>query len=136
MGYAIRGRIKGENLTAEELQVSAALSGRYCFDPDRTEATDFIPTRVLFGMYLRHMSAGGTPAVLNPTQFGVALRRVFGIDASPKCRRWYHGRKEMGYCHVRGAFSIRSHDGPGNPNLRRERAPISEAERGECVMAA
>lgn len=103
MGYAIRLARKTTELLPEEVEIKDAL-GAYCFDPALTSCLDFVPTRILHAAYLQHVAGAARPAtLLNATQFGVALRKTFGIAADRKTRRLYQGRKEMGYCYVRMA---------------------------------
>lgn len=114
-------------LLPEEQQVCEALKA-FTFDPERTSVNDFTPTRMLFDAYLRFISQTGNgpdaPEVLNPKQFGAALRRAFNLSGDRHTRRRIEGRLTMGYLHVRGPGSVIAHFGPGNPNLMR-RTPVA-----------
>lgn len=116
MAYPLRHRSSSEYMTPEECNVFDALKG-YCFEPEDTSLCDFCPTHVLYQTYLDFMDAGGFAEILNSTQFGVALRRVFDIAPERKTRRTYRGRNSVGYYHVRGPESIVTREGRGNPNL-------------------
>jgi hypothetical protein len=113
---------------AEVRHVKAAL-GDYAFD---AEFTDFVPTSVLYDAYKRYAarlnaSERESSSVLNPTQFGVAIRLAFSIDPDRSCRRHYNGRKMMGYCNVRGPGSVVTYERSGNPNFRSKRTGHSKS---------
>lgn len=119
MGYCIRHAGKTDRMTPEEEQVFDALH-RFTFIIEDTTPCDFAPTNVLYEIYQRYArrsdySRGESAAVLNEREFGVALRRVFDLDAGRKTRRTHRGRHTWGYIHVRGPGSIVSHDSRGRP---------------------
>lgn len=119
MGYCIRHAGKSDRMTPEEESVFEALHG-FTFLMEDTKPTDFTPTDTLYEMYKRYaqrsnFATGRFAPTLNVKEFGVALRRVFDLDASRKTRRTCRGRNVWGYVHVRGPGSIVSHDSRGRP---------------------
>lgn len=81
MAYPIRNKLKpSHRLLPEEWAVMDALA-RYDWDTGKPE--DFVPMSVIYGDYLRCVP--NRP--LTPTQFGVALRRVFGLRPDQSSRR-------------------------------------------------
>jgi hypothetical protein len=123
MAYPLRNKFKGEALWPEEEQVQAALAA-YTFDTDETDALDFMPTAVLYDVYLKYfgqfVKSADRPEMLNPQKFGVALRRVFALTQERQTQRRVMGKPMMGYIGVKGPGSIRSQNGPGNPDFLRE----------------
>jgi hypothetical protein len=124
--YPIQGKLRpAETLLPEEQQVIKALR-HYCFDLERTTCRDFTPTFVLYEAYRKlraeYIDSADAPDLLNPTQFGIALRRVFEIDAERKAHRRYQGKMRWGYLGVKGPDSAIVQRGPGNPWLIRARA--------------
>lgn len=118
MAFAIRANLRSADALADVRLIRQALA-EYTFDPKRTAFTDFVPTITLYETYTRFAKKSDkTAPMLNATQFGVAVRLAFAINASRSCRRFYNGRRMMGYCHVRGPGSVVTHEKPGNPNFR------------------
>lgn len=122
MPYPLRRnqRTNSEYMTPEESQLWEALR-HFCFEPEQTSITDFCPTDVLYQTYRAFMVQGGFAEILNQTEFGVALRRVFDIEPERKTRRICQGVHTWGYYHVRGPGSVVTHNGPGNPRLQHAR---------------
>lgn len=87
-------------LTPEELDVRDALKV-YEWNEDCSTPDDFVPTRVLYGVYAAYIEQWGKHA-LTPTQFGCALRRAFGLDPGRKARRRIGGGPAInGYTFVK-----------------------------------
>ena len=119
MPYRIRQAVRSDYMSLEEGLVFDALKG-WSFDPSKATILDFVPTRILFELYRAHArefdyTASEEAVVLNATQFGVALRRVFDISADRRVMRTYQGRKEYGYYYVKGPGSIVSQSTSGRP---------------------
>lgn len=126
MSYPLQRKYKTEWPTPEEEQVLQALKD-YCFDPEKTAVTDFVPTRVLYGVYLKFVdqydftaASADFPDKLDEKQFGAALRRVFHLEDDRQTRRRIGGRLTMGYFYVKGPASITVNNGPGNPSFKRK----------------
>lgn len=118
-------------MTPEEAQVYESLAPHYCFDLEQVGLCEVTPTNVLYEYYLKHLreSFADPGSALNPTQFGVALRRVFDVDPDRRVRLRIEGKREWGYRHVRGPHSVRMNENRGNPNFRRQREPVLLATR-------
>jgi hypothetical protein len=84
----------------EELDIREALKA-YDWDLRYNSVDDFVPTRVLYQAYSAFTENWKKPT-LNPTQFGCALRRAFGLDPDRKSRRRVGGGPPInGYTFVK-----------------------------------
>ena len=107
MGYNPRHRYKTYQLSPEECELKHALR-EYTYDPERTTA--FCAINVLFTEYQRytmqlsHREYG--VVTLTRQQFGIALRRVFGLASTDRSRRWLNGTRVYGYVGFVGPGSI------------------------------
>jgi hypothetical protein len=118
-------------MSLEEGLVFDALRG-WSFDPSKATILDFVPTRILFELYRAHArefdyTASEEAVILNATQFGVALRRVFDISGDRRTRCLYAGRREVGYRFVKGPGSIVTQLNRGRPKKCRIANCISPA---------
>ena len=119
MPYLIRQAVRSDYMSPEEEHVFDALK-QWSFEPSKATVLDFVPTRVLFELYRAYVSqfdytASGEVSVLNATQFGVALRRVFDISPDRRTKCVYAGRREVGYRFVKGPGSIVTQSTRGRP---------------------
>ena len=88
MGYQSRLKFQSSNqLTTEELCVMHALDG-YNFEVSENTTDDFVPMDVLREEYRRYP----THPPLSPIEFGIALRRVFGLGPDQFARRRVGGK--------------------------------------------
>lgn len=131
--YQLSNRFRSEWPTPEEEMVLTALK-HYCFDRDKTTVQDFTPTIALYEAYRKYandfdLGTNDCPELLNPTQFGVALRRVFHLDPQDKVQRRINGRRVAGYVGVTGPESVRVYTSPGNPKLRRRKCTTASTEK-------
>lgn len=118
MGYDPRFAV-GDQLLPEELELQDALAAAgYTYDVERYRM--FVPGKRLYQTYCNYVSGheyrdydGYAAIILNPGQFGVALRRAFPDII--RTRRRYQGRSEWGYPGFSGPGCIQTHSGPGRP---------------------
>lgn len=125
-----RSRKLPEVFTPEEEDVAAALR-EYTADPDKTDARDFMPSKLLYQIYREYVAHTsndpGSPGMLGPAQFGAALIRVFpDLDdwrepgqrlCNAKVRRRINKKRVWGYQGMKGPLSIRTQTEPGRPPL-------------------
>lgn len=102
MAYHVRNKLKPQGrLTPEEAVVMEALSG-YNWDMAENPPESFVPMSVIYDDYLRYARDEQVdPPPLTPTQFGIALRRVFGLSPDQKSRRRLDERLCTGICYAR-----------------------------------
>lgn len=119
-------------MTPEETLVYQSLAPHYCFDPEKSSPFEVAPGHVLYGAYVRYANEIGQDpgSILNPTQFGVAFRRIFDIAPDRRARVRVCGKPQWGYRHVRGPGAIRANETKGNPNWRRNAPVLLPASRG------
>lgn len=123
MPYPTQSRLKPSRLMAEEVLVREALAG-YNFEPSDTDFEDFAPILMLYQVYRKHVAACDKPP-LTVQQFGVALRRAFGIDNDRKFRRRVNGPAVNGIAFVRGPGCVRTYVNPGRPKPAERKADAS-----------
>jgi hypothetical protein len=113
-----------DHLTIEEHEVAQAMErAGYKHDPYQTAS--FVPTRVLYQVYLRYIGSlmyrmddnEGMPQDLSPRQFGAALCRVLGLERTDRIQRRWHGKKCWGYLGIVGPEAIETRDEPGRPRI-------------------
>lgn len=112
MGYRTLKDTKTQRMTPEEAEVRWALI-RYTDDPSEASGNDFVPTRVLYSLYLDYRKDNPSEVGELPLgHFGIALRRVF--VSAKKASRTYKGKKCCGY-RLKGPLSIWTPDFAGRP---------------------
>lgn len=112
-----------DRLEPEEELVCQALKD-YDSDPEVASCDDFVATRDLYAAYVNYYQqfkwSNDLPDKLNLVQFGVALRRAFGLTDENIGTHRIKGKPVRGYIGIRGPKSITISHEPGNPKFKRQ----------------